>query len=522
MRIAKKALFDTLPPEWPVSLLPEIKEAVEKTGEKIVVLDDDPTGTQTVRDVTVLTRWDVPSLCEVFQEPEPIVYILTNSRSFSLPEAQEINREIAGRLEQARRITRPPRAFSIISRSDSTLRGHFPGEVEALRDELGKAIDGILVIPFFEEGGRYTIDDTHYVAEKESLVPAGETEYARDATFGYRSSDLRQWVAEKSGGEIKTEEVASISLETIRKGGPGAVRLSLCRLEKNQVCVVNAASYRDLEVLVAGLLQAEAAGVRMICRTAASFVRVRGGLEPYPLLTAAELCRGTSQAGRPRADSRSSERSVEQTALGSLREVPLSAQGGLIVAGSYIRKSSEQIAAVQALPGVAGLEVSVEKLLDDNARLAEITRVKDRVDQNIAARQDALVFTSRRLVTGGDAAASLAIGRSVSDALVEIVRRLAVRPAWIIAKGGITSSDVATKALKIGRARVIGQILPGVPVWRAGPGSRWPDLVYVVFPGNVGGPGAIVEAIEKLRRAGESRGAGRRAAGEDPAAGDSG
>ena len=520
MRISKQTLFDSLLPEWPEELLPQIREAVERSDVKIVVLDDDPTGTQTVRDVTVLTRWDVPSLCEVFQEPEPIVYILTNSRSFSLPEAQSINHEIAGRLKQASRITGRP--FSIISRSDSTLRGHFPGEVEALRDELGESIDGILVIPFFEEGGRYTIDDTHYVAEKESLVPAGETEYARDATFGYRSSDLRQWVAEKSGGEIKTEEVASISLETIRKGGPGAVRLSLCRLENNQVCVVNAASYRDLEVLVAGLLQAEAAGVRMICRTAASFVRVRGGLEPYPLLTAAELCRGTSQAGRPRADSRSSERSVEQTALGSLREVPLSAQGGLIVAGSYIRKSSEQIAAVQALPGVAGLEVSVEKLLDDNARLAEITRVKDRVDQNIAARQDALVFTSRRLVTGGDAAASLAIGRSVSDALVEIVRRLAERPAWIIAKGGITSSDVATKALKIGRARVIGQILPGVPVWRAGPGSRWPDLVSVVFPGNVGGPGAIVEAIEKLRRAGESRGAGRRAAGGDPAAGDSG
>ena len=108
------------------------------------------------------------------------------------------------------------------------------------------------------------------------------------------------------------------------------------------------------------------------------------------------------------------------------------------------------------------------------------------------------MYTSRGLVTGATDAESLAIGRSVSEALVEVVRRLEVRPAWVIAKGGITSSDVATGALGIRRAMVLGQAIAGVPVWQAGPESRWPGLVYVVFPGNVGGPDALARMVGLL------------------------
>ena len=155
MKTNKDSLLNTLPAEWPDDLLPSIQTLVEKSGSKIVVLDDDPTGTQTVYDVPVLTEWSQSSLTTVLSEPEAIVYILTNSRSVSLPQAQAINREIARNLKAASQST--GRDFVFVSRSDSTLRGHYPGEVTALADAVGQSFDGTLIVPFFLE--RRAVDD---------------------------------------------------------------------------------------------------------------------------------------------------------------------------------------------------------------------------------------------------------------------------------------------------------------------------------------------------------------------------
>ena len=477
MKVRQDRVLGALPPEWPEDLLPFIQAQVERSGTKIVVLDDDPTGTQTVYDVPVLTEWSPGALAGVLAEPGAVVYILTNSRSVSLPDAQAMNREIATNLKAASLAT--GRDFVVVSRSDSTLRGHYPGEVMALIEALGGTFDGTLIVPFFFEGGRLTIADTHYVAEGDWLVPAAETEYARDATFGYSNSNLRCWVSEKHGGLVGPQEVLSIPLAGLRSGGPQAAASILQQVHGGQVCVVNAATYRDVEVCVAGLLRAEATGKRFVYRTAASFVRVRAGLAPRSLLTAAELA--TSHH-----------------------------RGGLIVAGSYIHKSTLQIEAALCLPGVIGVEVSVENLLDDTRRREEIRRTIDLAAESLAAGKEALLYTSRRLVTGRDVGASNnagaskiagagQVGQAVSTALAAIVEGLSVTPAWVIAKGGITSSDVATQGLKVKRAQVLGQALPGVPIWRTGPESRWPGLIYVVFPGNVGGPQAIATMIRILR-----------------------
>ncbi len=240
-------------------------------------------------------------------------------------------------------------------------------------------------------------------------------------------------------------------------------------LKQGQVCVVNAASYRDMEVFVAGLLQAEQQGKRFVYRTAASFVRVRGGMQEFPLLTHKELLSGAGEAG------------------------------GLVIAGSYIRRSSEQIEAVRRLENVVSIEVPVQKVLDQAKRKEEIEAVCQKADSALREGKEALIYTSRELVTGKDEVHSLEIGQLISSALVEILRGISTRPAWMITKGGITSSDMATYGLNITKARVLGQVLPGVPVWRTGADSRWPGLTYVVFPGNVGGAGAIAQVVEKLR-----------------------
>lgn len=462
----KQDALERLPPEWPDNLLPEIQRHVRATGQKVVVLDDDPTGTQTVHDIPVLTEWPVDALRAELESAHPAFYLLTNSRSLTLPAAQALNNEIGRNLLEAAR--QSGRTFAVVSRSDSTLRGHFPGEVEALAAALETDFDAWLIIPFFLEGGRYTLGDVHYVAEGDALIPAGETPFARDAVFGYRASDLRAWVEEKTGGRFRAARVASVSLDDLRLGGQGRVTERLLGLPKGGVCVVNAASYRDLEVFVAGLLDAEAQGRRYLYRTAASFVRVRAGIPPRALLGKADL------------------------------DLP-AAGGGLFVVGSYVPRTTAQVNALLAQPGLCSVPVDVAKLLDGGAQRDEIARAADAVNGALRRGQDVVAYTSRALVTGEDAQRNLAIGQQVSAGLVALTRAIATRPRYLVAKGGVTSSDIATRGLAVRRALVMGQILPGVPVWRLGPESRYPGLPYCVFPGNVGGPEALAEIARALR-----------------------
>ncbi|MEZ4866504.1 MAG: four-carbon acid sugar kinase family protein [Caldilineaceae bacterium] len=464
--INKAALLATLPAPWPDSLLPHIQQQIAASERSLVVLDDDPTGTQTVYALPVLTDWSLAALSAEFAQGTPTFYVLTNSRSLPLPAAQTLNGEIGRNLLAAAEAT--GRDFAVVSRSDSTLRGHYPGETDALVAALGQTVDATLIIPFFLEGGRLTIHDVHYVAEGDQLVPAAATPFARDAAFGYHNSDLRQWVAEKTAGRVAAKDVASVTLAEIRNGGPDAVAQKLLALPAGAVCIINCAETRDMEVFVSGLLAAEAQGRHYLYRTAATFVQVRAGLAPLAPLTAQDLT------------------------------LPATG-GGLVVVGSYVPKSTTQLNALLAQPGIQPVEVSVDALLDDEQQEAAVRQAIAQVDQALAANQEVVVYTSRRLITGDDAAGSLAIGQRISASLVAIVRGLHTQPRYLIAKGGITSSDLATKGLAVKRAWVRGQILPGIPLWELGAESRYPGMVYVVFPGNVGGDDALVQAVTKLR-----------------------
>jgi uncharacterized protein YgbK (DUF1537 family) len=464
---AKQDFLAGLPDEWPEDVLPEIQGQVTASRRKVVVLDDDPTGTQTVHGVPVLTEWSVDGLRAELANELPAFYLLTNSRSLPLTKAKAMNAEIGHNLVEAARQAK--REFAVVSRSDSTLRGHFPGEVSALTEALKSDFDAWLIIPFFLEGGRYTINDVHYVAEGQWLIPAGETEFARDAAFGYQASNLRQWVEEKTKGRVSADQVASISIEDIRRGGPERVATRFADLTPKSVCVVNAASYRDIEVFVRGLLIAEARGQRFLYRTAASFVRARAGLPGRPLLTQADFDLPDSGAG-------------------------------LFVVGSHVPRTTSQVNALLAHPGIAGIEIRVEALLDECHREGETKRVTQQTDHALRHNQDVLVYTSRQLITGEDAESSLSIGQQVSEGLVTIVQAISTRPRYLVAKGGITSSDVATQGLGVKRALVLGQILPGVPAWQLGPESRYPGMPYIVFPGNVGGPEALVKIVNAFGR----------------------
>jgi len=396
----KEALLASLPQPWPTNLLPTIQQQLAVGQRILIVLDDDPTGTQTGYDLPVLTEWTVETLGAELAQGTPTFYILTNSRSLPLPAAQELNGEIGRNLLAAAQVT--GRDFAVVSRSDSTLRGHYPGETDALTAALGQQVDATLLIPFFLEGGRFTINNVHYVAEGDQLVPAAATPFARDAAFGYRNSDLCAWVEEKTGGRVPAASVASITIDDLRLGGPEVVAQKLLNLPAGAVCIVNCAGTRDMEVFVSGLLEAEAAGRHFLYRTAATFVQVRAGLAPRLPLTAADL-------------------------------VMPATGGGLIVVGSYVPKSTAQLNTLLAQPDLVQVEVSVDALLDDGQQAGEVARTIAITTDALQRGQDVVVYTSRRLVTGADAVSSLAIGQRVSDSLVALVQRLGVRPRYLIA-----------------------------------------------------------------------------------------
>ena len=460
------ATFAAQPPIWPHDVLAANAAATNASGRTLVVLDDDPTGTQTVRDVAVVTAWDTATLATELAAAPACFYILTNSRSLAAPASRALHLELAANLRAASAAT--GRAFVVASRSDSTLRGHYPLETDTLAAALGP-FDATILAPYFEAGGRYTLDDTHYVAEGDRLIPAAETPFARDAAFGYRSSHLPAFVEEKTAARTRAAEVASLSLDLIRRGGPEAVAEKLRTLPRGCTCIVNAAAPRDIEVFAAATLVAEAAGARLLYRTAAGFVAARIGQSPQqpPLAPAA-----FSLPNR---------------------------HGGLTLVGSHVPKTTAQLAALRSLPGLLVIELSVPAVLDDARRDAALAAVVAQTNAALAAGRDTVVLTSRAVVAAPDAAGSLAIGRRVSDALVGLVHGLAVAPRYLIAKGGITSSDIATRGLGVRRARILGQALPGVPVWQLGPEARFPGLGYVVFPGNVGADTALADLVTRLQ-----------------------
>ena len=274
--LTRYKLLSTLPPIWPDTLLPQIQTQVQGNDRKLIILDDDPLGCQTSYDLPIITDWPTDTLRAEIADPAPACFILTNSRSMSTDVAERVYEEIGRSLSQLE--TDTGQTFNILTRCDSTLRGHFPAETEALQRGWQRPFAACLLIPFFAEGGRLTINDTHYVHQDERLIPVAQTPYACDPLFGFQSSNLRDWVMEKMNGRLTPSQITSISLDHIRQGGPHMVFSQLQQLENGRVCIINAATYRDMEVFVQGLLMAEAQGKRFLYRTAASFIPVRLGL----------------------------------------------------------------------------------------------------------------------------------------------------------------------------------------------------------------------------------------------------
>lgn len=443
--------------------------ATAPTDRRLLILDDDPTGSQCVAGIDVAFDLDPAIPVGVLEQPGSACFVLTNTRALDEQEAVALNRRVlAGVLDGGV----PASGLHVVSRSDSTLRGHVIAEPVAIADELaarGIDVDAFVLCPAMLEAGRFTERDVHYATVDGEAVEVAETDFARDATFGFTSSDLRAFLEERSGGAVRAADVLSVSLEDIR-AGVDRVREILADARDRRWVVVNATEYTDLEVVAEAMALLEAEGRTFVTRCAPSFVR--------PLV---------GQRGA---------RVVDPDSI-TIPEGRL--DHGLVVVGSHVGLTTTQLRAVQRRGTLAELEIHVPSVLDER-REQHLAGVAAQATATLRT-SDCVVFTSRDLVRTDDPAESLAIARSVSDAVVEVVRRVReAKPAWVVAKGGITSHEVAENGLGIRRARVEGQFWPGqVSLFSA---QEAPDEVlgapYVVFPGNVGGEQALADVIDVL------------------------
>lgn len=432
---------------------------------KIIAIDDDPTGSQTVHSCLLLTRWDVATLLEALHDDAPLFFVLSNTRGMDAASAASVTREICVNLREALAqaaaagVTIQP---VVVSRSDSTLRGHYPVETDVIAAELGP-FDAHFLVPAFFEGGRITRDGTHYLLVDGEPVPVHDTEFAKDSVFGFSTAFLPDYVAEKTGGRIPANAVQRFGLQDVR----GALGERLQALQHNVCCVVDAEQQSDLDQFAQQVLAAAQTGKRFLFRSAASLLTAFAALPPQPVAPAA------------------------------MAQFVRNGKAGVVLMGSHVGKSTLQLQYLLAHTDVLPLHIDLEQLVVDEAAL--FADLQAHIQAANQQNRGVVLYTSRGEKQFASKAERLAFGDRVAAFLVRLVQHLPADIGFLISKGGITSNDTLSKGLALRTARVLGQIRVGCSVVICPDDHpRFPNLPVVIFPGNVGGDEALAEVYGLL------------------------
>jgi len=437
--------------------------------EKTVVLDDDPTGIQTVHGNLLLTRWDRLNINNALSDEIPFFYILTNTRAIPPKEASALIDSIVSAVLDANQDSFNY-DLTFISRSDSTLRSHFPLEIDQIQRVLNQhniaSINAFFLVPAFFEGGRVTRDDIHYLKVDDTLMRTDRTEFASDSIFGYPSSHLPSYIEYKSKGRIKKKDVKSLTLEMLRNWDEQHLAVWINKLETPGCwVVVNSENYDDMKKFCRIIRCQMAKGKRYLFQTAASFVK-------------------------------SFTQTTEKRLLD--KAIALNRDPGIVIIGSHVQKSSDQLTYLLENTSTVGIEVDVGKILNSGEHLLSL--VWTDIESAFRDGKSAVVYTSRQEAYFTNSQERLQAGHRISKFLTQVVSGLDIFPSFLVAKGGITSHDILVDGLGIESARVAGQILPGVSVVRLPDTHRWKHMPYIIFPGNVGATEDLAELVGLLRK----------------------
>ncbi len=368
---------------------------------RMVVLDDDPTGIQTVHGCRLLTAWNVQEVRAALADDVPFFYMLTNTRAMTREEASQVIEDAMSAVIEAN--SKYGWKLIFVSRSDSCLRGHFPLETDVMQRVLGK--HGIPVwhpVPFapaFIEAGRVTVEGAHYMREDGLLVPLSQTEFANDNVFGYSTSVLSDYIREKGANPADYE-------------------------------IVDAETYGQLYAFADRLLtQTASFDGAVVIRCSSSLPKAISGIKDQPLLG---------------------------------REIIRNPNGvGCFVVGSHVHKTTRQLQNLLLAENTKGIEIDVRRILEGDGLLKQ--EILARIGETAASLLTPVIYTSRQEMRVDDADRRQLMGQAISDFLVELVESLPFLPSYLVAKGGITSHDILTKGLHVRTATVLGQVIANVP-----------------------------------------------------------
>ena len=438
---------------------------MNQTQPKIIVIDDDPTGSQTVHSCLLLMKWDIDTLKQGLKDSAPIFFILSNTRAMTPEDAASVTRSICQNLQVAIAEV-GTKDFLVVSRSDSTLRGHYPIETDVIAEELG-GFDAHFLTPAFFEGGRVTVDSTHYLLIDGIKTPVAETEFARDSVFAYSHSYLPDYVAQKTQEKIESEDVVRLTLADLRSG---KIQSRLLKLTNNRCVVVDGECQADFDLLAEALLEATAKGKRFLFRSAASLLTSLAQLGQQPIVS-------------------------EKMASYRPTDKP-----GVVLVGSHVQKTTDQLDRLLQEDCVMGIEVNVVRLRDrPEAKDTILKSTLAAIEVALDEAKTPVIYTSRQELSFASVEQRLEFGTAVSALLMEIVRGLPSDISFLISKGGITSNDVLSNGLNLAKARLLGQILPGCSVIRTeATHPQFVNLPVVLFPGNVGDRDSLAAVWRRL------------------------
>ena len=457
---------------------------------KIVVLDDDPTGSQTVHSCPLLLQWDHATLLEGLRHPSPLVFVLANTRALAPEAAAERIRVISQALKRAMAELEAAPAdkdcagidhWLLVSRGDSTLRGHFPVELDAISAELGP-FDATLLVPAFLQGGRTTVAGVHLLHGE----PVHTSAFARDGLFGYGSSFLPAWVAEKTAGRIAADQVQQLELAELEAAagtlaaddhhGLEPLCQRLAALSGNPCVAVDAERPQQLGALAAAVRELTAPSAaerwgrprRFLSQSAASWIEALAQLPPQPLPAA-----GLTQLRR--------------------RDVDGAPMAGLVLVGSHVPLADAQLEVLLAQPGCAGVEIAVPKVarvLEGPVPLEMVASLEQawlgQLVGLLAEEKTPVLFTSRGEMQCRSAAERRRLGLELAALMARLAAALGPQLGYLISKGGITTHTLLADGLGLAQVELQGQLLPGLSLVLTPAEALVPALPVLTFPGNLG------------------------------------
>lgn len=423
----------------------------------LVVLDDDPTGVQTLAGIRVLLAWD-PGRLRAALDGRRSVHLITNTRALS---ADRVRALVA---EAARTSLAGAPDASVVLRGDSTLRGHLLEEYLGVRDVVAPASwPALLLVPALPSAGRVTVGGIHFHDAQGKRTPLHETEYARDGGFAYSSARLLEWADERSSGFFRASEGRELRLDVLRSGGAGVVveaLLELAAAGRPAVLAPDAETLDDLHLVADGYWQAVALGATVIVRCAPTFAGVLAGTtanEPVP--------------------------------------APATREGVLVVCGSYVPLATRQLARLVGNHPASLVEADVEALAGDDPS-HEIARLAADVSRRLVEDRFAVLATPRERPPE---ARNLDAGGRIAEGLAGVVATVQPPPRVIVVKGGITSAVTLRKGLGAVEAEVVGPVESGVSRWLA-QRPYGTQFDYLVVPGNVGDDCLLVRLVDAVTR----------------------